>query len=388
MGEQEKIKIAIATHKMVMGGIEKSLIDLCKLLLGKGYEVTLYLECVGGELYNKIPNGIKVVYIFERYQSMAMILKNSLCQRKFMSMYAAFCAYIRNHFNGDPVQAWENTVKYLDNIDVNYDYAFAYGAPVSFSVLFVSNLIKGKKKFAWIHNDVGQLTLDITKYSDIFEVYDKIVCVSKKSKETFLKYLPEYKSKTTVFYNIIDKENILQQAKEYVYSDTFSGLRLLTVGRLCYQKGQDLIPKLTKRLISAGYNIRWYCVGEGEDREILEAQIRTLEMESKVILLGNQQNPYPFLMADIYIQPSRNEGFGITISEAKIFSLPIISTDFDGANEQITDGETGLIVPFDENEIYKALVYILDNKDVEEKFKVNLLNDKKRCESNVEELMD
>lgn len=389
MGKQEKVKIAIATHKMVMGGIEKSLIDLCRVLLNKGYEVTLYLESVGGELFGEIPEGIRIVDIFENYGSMEMILKRNIQEKKLASVCAAFRSYLLNCFGGDPVKSWINTSRYLETLDEQYDYAFAYGAPVSFSVIFIDKNISAGKKFVWIHNDVGQLTLDITRYRDIFKEYDKIVCVSESAKDSFLKYIPEYQSKITVFYNIIDKEKILKLAQEFVYDDGFDGIKLLTVGRLSIEKGHDLIPIITKKLKEVGLNIRWYCVGDGEERRNLETQINIRKLDSTVIILGNQQNPYPFFkMADIYIQPSRHEGYGITISEAKLFQLPIITTDFDGANEQIINGETGMIVPFGEDEIYNAIVSVVNDSNLKNYFKFNLLNDKKKCESKLEELMN
>ena len=76
-----------------------------------------------------------------------------------------------------------------------------------------------------------------------------------------------------------------------------------------------------------------------------------------------------------------------TISEAKIFGLPIVATDFAGASEQLTNGETGFIVKFDVDEVYHALKTLLDNKNVAEKFRNNLRDDKKSCVSKVEELI-
>ena len=61
----DKIKIAIVTRKMVMGGIEKSLITLITELQKMNAEITLYLESTGGELFNEIPEGTNVVDIFE-----------------------------------------------------------------------------------------------------------------------------------------------------------------------------------------------------------------------------------------------------------------------------------------------------------------------------------
>ena len=47
---------------------------------------------------------------------------------------------------------------------------------------------------------------------------------------------------------------------------------------------------------------------------------------------------------DIYVQPSRHEGYCITLAEARCFNNPIVSTNFTGANEQILHEHNGLIV--------------------------------------------
>lgn len=386
MADKTKIKIAIATRKMVMGGIEKSLIELCKKMLEKKYEVHLFLEVLGGELFNELPEGIIIHHIFENCNSSKIILEKNLKRINFKALYGWLYSSFSNRFGTDPVKSWEHTAMYTDKINEKYDYAFAYGAPVSFSVIFVMEKINAKKKYVWIHNEINQLSLNIVKYKRIFYYYDKIVCVSNKVRELFMEYMPEYKNKTTVFYNIIDKKYIMSQAQKFQYNDGFKGIKLLTTGRLCYQKGQDIIPSITRRLVENGYDIRWYCVGDGEKKDEIYQLIKKNRMEKRVIILGNQKNPYPFYrMADIYVQPSRSEGFGITISEAKMFGLPIIATDFSGADEQIMHNKTGFIVHFDEEKIYNAIITMLDI-NIRKKMSMELYNDKRQCESKLEEL--
>ena len=63
---------------------------------------------------------------------------------------------------------------------------------------------------------------------------------------------------------------------------------------------------------------------------------------------------------DLYVQPSRHEGYCITLAEAKLFNKPIVTTNFTGAAEQIIDSETGLIVEIEAEGIYKAVKRLLD----------------------------
>ena len=58
---------------------------------------------------------------------------------------------------------------------------------------------------------------------------------------------------------------------------------------------------------------------------------------------------------DVYVQPSRFEGFGLTIGEAKILGKPIVSTNFDVVNNQLTHGKNGLIVKMDGKSIANAI---------------------------------
>lgn len=388
MADKTKIKIAIATRKMVMGGIEKSLIELCKKLLEKEYEVHLFLEEPGGELFNELPKKIIIHHIFENCNSSKLILEKSLKQINFKALYGWLYSNLDNRLGGDPVKGWEHTLLYVPRNNEKYDYAFAYGAPVSFSVVYVNERLNAKKKYIWIHNEINQLSLNIVKYKRIFSCYDKVVCVSNKARDLFMEYMPEYKNKLTVFYNITDRKYIMSQAQKFQYNDGFKGIKLLTTGRLCYQKGQDIIPSITRRLVENGYDIRWYCVGDGEKKDEIYQLIHKNRMEKRVILLGNQKNPYPFYrMADIYVQPSRNEGFGITISEAKMFGLPIITTDFAGADEQIIHNKTGFIVHFGEKKIYNAIITMSD-KNIRKKMKMELYNDKRKCESKLDELFN
>lgn len=381
-------KIAIVTHQMIMGGIEKSLIELCKELQKRNIQITLYLEQDGGELYAAIPLGIKVISIFEKYRNLRFLIKEFVRQRKIKKLCALFKCYFINKFHRDPVKGWIENVEYLGDEQECYDYAFAYGAPVAFSTIYVDKKIKAKKKYAWIHNDPEQLSLDIAKYEECFRNYDKIICVSESTKRKFDTLFPCYELKTKVFYNIIDYEDIKKKANESVSWDNYDGKRLLTVGRLCDSKGQDIIPEITNRLVRENYNIKWYCVGDGELYSDLQSTIEKERLQDRVILLGNKKNPYPFFKAaDIYVQPSRHEGFGITLTEAKIMKLPIVVTRFDGVFEQIDNGQTGLVVKFDIDEIYMAIKRLLDDEKLIAIFKHNLDTDTKQCVSDINELL-
>ncbi|WHZ55732.1 hypothetical protein [Metabacillus hrfriensis] len=134
-------------------------------------------------------------------------------------------------------------------LDKEFDLAIAYHTPASFPVVYVMNNIKAKTKVAWIHSDVSQYKRELIPYSKYYEKYDKIFCVSIFAMNKFVEMYPNLKEKTDVFYYIHDKEKIeLLSLTDEGFNDNFAGTRILTIGRLNSQKGQDIIPRIIKEL--------------------------------------------------------------------------------------------------------------------------------------------
>ena len=146
MEMEDKVKIAIVTRQMVMGGIEKSLITLITELQKVNVDITLYLEKIGGELFEDIPKGVNIVEIFEDERNSFALIRKLCMQRKFRRVISVVQAYICNKIHLNPVKAWEYTSRYLDVQKEEYDYVFAYGAPISFSLVFANYNLKALKK--------------------------------------------------------------------------------------------------------------------------------------------------------------------------------------------------------------------------------------------------
>ena len=130
------------------------------------------------------------------------------------------------------------------------------------------------------------------------------------------------------------------------------------------------------KLKKEGYDVRWYCIGDGSSRKEYENMIKEYKLEKDFILVGSTPNPYPYIKeADIYVQTSRHEGYCLTLSEAKCLNKPIITTNFIGAYEQIEDNYNGLITNCNENEIYEAIKCLIKDKEKRESLINNLIND-------------
>ena len=136
--------------------------------------------------------------------------------------------------------------------------------------------------------------------------------------------------------------------KPNIDKDLLDPLRILTVGRLTWKKGYEYALKALVLLKDAQINFEYHIVGEGHYREAIKYSIYQLGLIKNVILTG-QNSPVEVKnemeWADIYIQPSIQEGFCNAVLEAQAMGLLCIVTDADGLSENVLDGEPGWVVP-------------------------------------------
>ncbi len=89
-----------------------------------------------------------------------------------------------------------------------------------------------------------------------------------------------------MFHNFLNTENIKKRAKaEGGFTDDYDGIRLLTVGRITYQKGYDIAVEAMKILKDRGIKARWYVLGD-RLRDDISRQIRKSGLEKDFVLLG------------------------------------------------------------------------------------------------------
>jgi glycosyltransferase involved in cell wall biosynthesis len=118
-------------------------------------------------------------------------------------------------------------------------------------------------------------------------------------------------------------------------------------GRLEPQKGFDVLLEAVARLPEA----RAVLVGDGSERGRLASLAARLGVEDRVRLAGWDPEPRRLLPAlDVFVLPSRFEGFPLAILEAQLAGLPVVASDVGSIDEAVVPGETGILVPPDDAE--------------------------------------
>jgi glycosyltransferase involved in cell wall biosynthesis len=368
LGGIMKKKIIFMVINMNVGGTEKALLNMILEMPKDKYDITvLMLEEYGGFL-EYIPREVNVEY-FNGYKKIKDILNQPpkatafklIKKGSFIKSLSFIFLYTLSKVTGEKSIFFKYILHGYPIVEKEYDIAVAYAGPMDFISFFVVNKIKAKKKIQWIHFDISKIGFDLKFATSIYKKFDKIFVVSNEGKSQLTKILPKFRHKIDNFINIISPEFVVRMAEEHRgFEDGFTGIRILTVGRLSKEKGQDLTIPILAKLKKEGYNVRWYCIGDGNAREEYENLIKKYNVEKDYILLGANPNPYPYMKhCDVYVQSSRHEGYCITLSEARCFNNPIITTNFTGAREQLSHDQAGIIINFDEDQMYNAISQLL-----------------------------
>jgi glycosyltransferase involved in cell wall biosynthesis len=126
-----------------------------------------------------------------------------------------------------------------------------------------------------------------------------------------------------------------------------------SIGRLVREKGFDVLIRALTRLPKVAALV----IGDGPERGPLERLAREQGVEDRVVFLGWKEDARRWLTAmDVFVVPSRIEGFGLGIVEAMLARVPVIAAAVGGTAEVIIDEETGWLVPPDDPDALAAAI--------------------------------
>lgn len=340
-----KKKIIFVTEALWIGGIETALVNLLSRLDYEKYDVTCLIFRDHQAMAPRLPEQVRLLvadrhgtvsfrepYRYARLFHLTEKSENpSRLHRAMMWAVPAikwlenrlYIRYIRENLKGE---RFDTCVIYSDR---GAETAVRGIRADKYLMLYHHGAMRRE-----YHDEIG------------YRKSEKIIAVSNAVERKLRAFRPKYAHKMMTIHNLTDVEGIRRKAEEPI-DEVFSSDRfhIVSCGRVSREKGMDLAVEACARLVEMGRdNIHWWIVGGGPAEQKVREKIAELHMESHVTMLGMKNNPYPYIKrADLYVQPSRFEGYPVAILEALVLGRPVVSTDNGGAKEILAEGKTGLL---------------------------------------------
>ena len=339
-------KIIFLIHDLGHGGAEKVLVNLVNNMDPKQFDITVMALFGGGVNEQFLKPHVRYQTIFQR-----TFPGNSHVMKLFSP------AFLHRWF---VKERYDIEVSYLEGPSAR----IISGCPQ-----------EDTKLVSWIHveqHTVKRASISFRSYGEALRCYSRFhrtICVSEYVKRDFLNIFPTL-TDVGVLYNTNETAQILEKSAENA-EIAQNALCWCSVGRLIPVKGFDRMIRIQKRLTDEGYNTHFYALGEGPQRNALEAMVKDLGCEESVTFLGYQTNPYKYVAkCDLFVCASHAEGFSTAATEALIVGTPVCTVEVSGMKEMLgSHNEYGIVTENDEDALYQGIKKMLDNPELLEHYR-------------------
>jgi glycosyltransferase involved in cell wall biosynthesis len=332
-------KLAIFLPSLRGGGVERTVVVLCRGLLEHGVAIDLVLARAQGPFLSQIPEGVRIIDLGRGHASTSLLGLASYLRRErptylFSAMnYVNITAILANELAGRPT-----------HIIVRED-----NSPIA--------------SFARNRNPKARLVPALMRA--LYPRAGTVLAVSHGVADNLSKFIGFDRERIRVIWNPVVDEDLHRKAAMNL-PDSWSHLEqqpfVLGVGSLIEQKNFSGLLKAFAR-VRAERPLRLVILGEGPLRAELEALIESLGLKDDVELPGFVDNPYAFMSrAAQFVLSSHFEGLPTVLIEAVACGCSVVSTDCpSGPHEILEAGRYGRLVPVDDvDALTKAMIETLD----------------------------
>lgn len=310
------------------GGTERLVSDICNEMVTRGHNVHLYIV-------NDLTD-----------QSMLDVLDPRI--HVFLQK--------RSAGGGEKLGTLLKIARYIRNHKIEFIHCNSFAAP---ELLLLKPLYFPNAKIIHTVHGMGQYkTLGKAKCCLRNLLCHRLIAISDSVKQDMLSHGATPKKLRTV-YNAINLTKFVPQPK--APSDTIA---IGNVARIMPEvKGQDILLEALSKL-----NTDFHCYFAGgadaahqKDLKALKQQASRLGIDHKVTFVGNVEDIPAFLAKlDVFVLPSRSEGFGISLIEAMAMGIPCIASQLEGPAEVLQNGKFGtLFTPESSDDLAKKLEHII-----------------------------
>lgn len=243
-----------------------------------------------------------------------------------------------------------------------------------FVTKLLSHASKGNvKRYALTHTDfeknhwTKEIFNSVKEETVAYNKFDKVIGATGIITKSFRNQFPDVKVPVETIYDPIDSLSVRLKSLNASSGDEEPvKTRIVSQGRLESRYEYSRLIRIVERLIKEGYDLGLWIFGEGSEHGILDHYIRKNDLQKRVKLFGAHPNPYRYMVqGDIFVCSVCGSG----VIKALILGLPIVATDTPELNELLKNGESALITPDTEEDLYTGIKRMLDEPELLEQYR-------------------
>lgn len=256
-----------------------------------------------------------------------------------------------------------------------------FDVEISFNYQIPSFLTSGSKRvynIQWNHGDIYDLRdkpFNRFLQGISYKKADKIVAISKNTKDSILEIFPQFEGKIETIYNGTDIADITAKAKKGT-NITLRENSVVFLGRIEDAKNPIELIEYIEKLKNEGIDIKLYLLGTGPLEKEIAKYISDKKLQDNVELLGYVLEPYPVIkQSKAVCMLSRSEGFPTVFTEGLALGKPFISSKVGGVDELSNEGKCGVVVENYEQfkeAVLEVVLNIQNNKKMGENAKEHI----------------
>jgi glycosyltransferase involved in cell wall biosynthesis len=214
-----------------------------------------------------------------------------------------------------------------------------------------------------IENTIDKILSPLSNHT----VFNSNIQLQKYYKEKNQKNKP-----VSVIFNGVDADKFIKKDESYfksIFNLSENSILIGTVGNFSIDKNFEMFIDVCEKILTTRQNIYFVAVGDMKGRTFYQDIIRRKNLENKLILVGRRNDIEKILSGlDVFLLTSTSEGMPNVILEAMASEVPVISTNVDGCNEIIKNGESGFLVDIDDvNKMVSKIILLLDDSVLKKK---------------------
>jgi len=218
------------------------------------------------------------------------------------------------------------------------------------SVALFSSLLSGVS-FSFFGHAKDIYTSNPHQLKEKIEMAKFVVTCTLYNQNHLSNLAPEAANKLHCVYHGINLDYFSFEKKHHTCSEPY---KLLTVARMTEKKGLDQIYRALKILKDRGMKFTHYLIGEGDDKDKIIAQIKSLDLEDVTVLcgtlthedvIGHYQDADLFILGCKIAANGDRDGIPNVMAESMAMGLPVVATHVSGIPEFLEDGVSGVMVP-------------------------------------------